>query len=187
MKIGGLFSILFLLFWAIPFPMLMYYNLSVFSDGSSPQMALVWLAVALLLSGLLLWTLFKRLILVRYIAINNLNNLMQNGDVKSAKIIQSTPLTPEFAGINKYQLTLELQNFVGTTIRETMNLNDSKPELHSFDTGKTIKLRIDKTLKNVPYIQLDGAHYNKATPRGLILGGLLWVYSCVYHRWLLCL
>ena len=101
---------------------------------------------------------------------------MQNGDVKSAKIIQSTPLTPEFAGINKYQLTLELQNFVGTTIRETMNLNDSKPELHSFDTGKTIKLRIDKTLKNVPYINLMVPIIIKQ-PRGGYLGGLLWVIA----------
>ncbi len=176
----GFFGIIFLLFWAIPFPMIMYYNLSEFSDGSSPQMALVWLGVSLLLSFTLLYRLFRNVILGRLIAITNLNNLMVNGDIKNAKITQSTLMTPEFAGADKYQLTLELQNFVGTTIHETMFLNDSKPGMHSYDAGKTIRVRIDKTLKNVPYIQLDGAHYNGPGKRGLILGSLVWlIAACI--------
>lgn len=179
MKRIGLFGIVFLLFWAIPFPMFMYYNLSTFSDGSKPLMAFVWLGIAMLLSFLLLRALFNRLIMGRFIAIRNLNNLMQNGDIKNAKIIQSNLMTPEYPGVSKYKLVLELQNFVGTTIQEVMYLNDSTPELHSFDKGKTIKLRIDRSLKNVPYIQLDGAHYNGPNARGLILSSLIWLIAAV--------
>ncbi|WP_158991628.1 hypothetical protein [Mucilaginibacter sp. L196] len=176
MKTTGLFGLLFLLFWAIPFPMIMYYNLSMFSDGSTPVMAFMWLGVSLLLSILLLRALFNSLILGRFIAIRRLNNLMQNGELKTAKIIQNTALAPDTTGMNKYRLVMELQNFVGTTIHETMDMNDNNPVLHRFDTGKTIKLRVDKTLKNVPYLQLDGAQYNGPTTRGLAIGSILWLF-----------
>jgi hypothetical protein len=175
MKTTGLFGLLFLLFWAIPFPMIMYYNLSIFSDGSTPVMAFIWLGISLLLSIVLLRALFNRLVLGRFIAIRRLNNLMQNGELKSAKITQSTQLAPDASGLTKYRLVMELQNFVGTTVHETMDMNDDNPALHRFDTGKTIKLRIDKTLKNVPYLQLDGAQYNGPTTRGLVIGFLIWL------------
>ena len=175
MKTTGLFGLLFLLFWAIPFPMIMYYNLSMFSDGSTPVMAFVWLGISLLLSIVLLRALFNRLVLGRFIAIRRLNNLMQNGELKSAKITQSTLLAPDASGMTKYRLVMELQNFVGTTVHETMDMNDDNPALHRFDTGKTIKLKFDKTLKNVPYLQLDGAQYNGPTTRGLVIGFLIWL------------
>jgi hypothetical protein len=177
MKRFGVFGVLFLLFWAIPFPMFMYYTTSVFSSGSSPLMAFVWLGIALLFSTILLAGLFKRIVLGRFIAIRKLNNLMQNGDLKNATIVQSTLMPAEFPGVSKYKLLLELQSFVGTTIREIMYLNDSKPELHTFETGKTIKVRIDKSLTNVPYIQLDGAHYNGPKIKGILIGGTLWVIA----------
>jgi len=183
MKNIGLFGILFLLFWAIPFPIIMYNGLSTFSEGSSPTWALAWLGISLLLSVNLLRILFIRLVSGRFTIIRRLNDLMQNGEIKDAKIIQCTSMPPEFPGVDKYRLNLELKSFVGTTINETMDINDGTPLLHSFDTGKTIKVRIDKTLKNVPYLQLDGAHYNGPNKRGLFIGSILWAICGAIIAW----
>ncbi len=183
MGFKGLFALLFLLFWAVPFPMIMYYGGANYNDGSSPAWAFTWLALSVLFCLLLIYSTFRGLVLSRYIAINKLKNLMQNGELKNSKIIKSTPLPSEYPGVNKYELLLELKNFVGTTITEKVNINESDPVLHRFEAGKTLALRIDKSLKNVPYLQVDGAHYNPPNPRGLILGSVFWIIICGIIGW----
>jgi hypothetical protein len=176
MKNLSLFWWLFLFFWAVPFPMIMYYPMSSMSAGSPPMWAFIWLGLSLILWILLLRAIFRGIVLKPFSARQNLANLMKNGDLLNAKIISSTKLQQEIPGIDKYQLGLELQNFVGTPIHETINLNDNNPLINRFTVGKTIQLRIDKTLKNVPYLQMDGAHYDAPSPKSLIGGTIIWLF-----------
>ncbi|MGZ3872201.1 MAG: hypothetical protein ACXVJD_04755 [Mucilaginibacter sp.] len=170
-----IFGITFLLFGAVLFPMVIYYsNAPGYSEESSGNASLVWLGVSVILWSALLYQLFYWLVTGRVIVVRRLSNLMKNGELKDAKIIRSTLINPEFAGVDRYRLNLELQNFAGATINDTMDINDSRPFLRNFDAGKTIKVRIDKTLKNVPYLQIEGAHYKKQPVSGPLTGALIW-------------
>lgn len=183
MKPVSLFWIIFMLFWAIPFPMLMYYNGFENMSSSAPVWALVWLGVSLLFWILLLIRFFRKLVLRRYTSKSNLSNLMQSGDLKTATITQSVLAAPEYPGINKYDLTLEFKNFVGTTIHDTLSINDSHPELNKYQKGKTLQIRIDKSLQNTPYIQVDGAHYNAPKANNIIMAAFWWLVMVAIVAW----
>jgi hypothetical protein len=176
MKRTGIFGLVFLLFWAIPFPMIMYYPMAGMSAGSTPIWAFIWLGISITGSLLLLRALFKSLVLSRLIMSRNLNNLMQHGELKTATIISATPLPQDFPGVNKFQLRLELQNFVGTTIHEMISVNEQHPLENRYQPGKKIQLRVDKSLKNIPYLQVDGAHYQKQDPAAMFVGAACWLF-----------
>lgn len=190
MRILSLFGTLFLFFWAVPFPMLMYYNTG-FATGSSPTLALVWLGLSVLVWGYLMYRLFNALVLGRVHTIQHLNNLMTNGQLVKATIVNALPMPEEVKGINKYQLTVSFPNFVGTQIEEKILINDKHPDLHRYENGKTLDLRVDKKLKNDPHLQVDGAHYTKAPGRTFItttvvwliaVGIVVWYYIFSYHH-----
>lgn len=147
----GIFWSLYMFFFAVPFPMILYYNIKSESndiDYSGPWMALGILLASLILWGILLWGYFHRWILSNFIAKRNFERLKENGIPRTAVILsaESDPKDPD-----TYELTLSFKNLVNTEITQKTSINDGKPEERRFEVGKKIDILIDKDMASYPY------------------------------------
>lgn len=183
------FWLLYILFFAIPFPMLLYYNAEDKStSATAPWLALTWLALSVLLWIALLRGWFRKWILNVFIMKNNIRRLAQTGTRAVARVVESKTLTRRRKDIVAMQMKVTLQNFSGTEISEELEINDSKPELRRYDKGKTIHLLIDRTLKSVPYLSVEDTTVTVKVARlaaqilgwVVILVAVLWYYDYAY-------
>ncbi|SEW51480.1 hypothetical protein [Chitinophaga arvensicola] len=179
------FGIVYLLFFAIPFPMLLYYNTAYremeYDGGTAPWLALTYLALAAILWILLIQRWLRKWVLMPFLMRKNILRLLKEGILKDARVIQSKELaaTPEI--ITK-DLLVSLRNFSGTEITERLTVNDSKPALRRYETGKTFSLRIDQQLKTIPYLVPDGVEVDLKIGR-MILLFLVWLVVTAAVVW----
>lgn len=155
----GMFWSLYMLFFAVPFPMILYYNIKSESsdiDYSSPWMAIGILLASLILWGILLWGYFYKWILINFIAKRNIERLKENGIPRTAEI-----LSVESTSKDAYDLTLSFRNLVNTEIIQKTSINDGKPDEHRFEVGRKIDILIDKDMTSFPYFMF-------ATSEGII-------------------
>ncbi|SKD09500.1 hypothetical protein SAMN05660461_5389 [Chitinophaga ginsengisegetis] len=154
------FWFIYMLFFAIPFPMLIYYNTEygvIDGDGgTAPWLALTWLAVSAILWIILIQGWFRKWIILPFIMRGNILRLLKEGVKKNARVLTSKELPAEGKDVVTREITCSLENFCGTGITEQLTVNDTKPELNRYDVGKTIQLLIDGKLKAVPHLTLDG-------------------------------
>lgn len=151
----AIFGTLYMLFFAIPFPMLLYYNIK----GDDPPLLTEinpWLALGILGLSVILWIIvligyFRKWILFNFKAKRNIEYLKKNGVRRKAEIISAVKVSKEGSKYNSYELKLLFKNLVDTKIVQKASVNDSKPEQHRFEAGKKIDILIDKEVKKIPY------------------------------------
>ncbi|MBK1896425.1 hypothetical protein [Chryseobacterium paridis] len=161
MKKGvALFWMLYMLFFAIPFPMILYYNTK--SDdppslaGTNP-----WLALGILTLSVILWSIvligyFRKWVLSNFTAKKNIEYLNKNGVRRKAEITEAVKVSKDGSKYNSYELKLLFKNLVDTEILQKAHVNDSKPQQRRFEAGKKIDILIDEEMKRVPYFIFAG-------------------------------
>jgi hypothetical protein len=156
MKQGlSIFWILYMLFFAIPFPMLLYYNIK--SDNmpnlmeSSPLFALSLVAVSILLWIILLIGYYRKWVIRTFSIKKNIEKLKTTGEPREAKIIEAAKVSKSNAAYDTYELTLQFKNLVSSEIRQKTAVNDSKPYERRYEVGKTVGILINKEVNKIPY------------------------------------
>ncbi|KFF19709.1 hypothetical protein [Chryseobacterium sp. JM1] len=157
----GIFWMLYMLFFAVPFPMILYYNIKdaepPFLNDTNP-----WLAVGLLGLSVLLWSIvllswFYKWIVVNFIAKRNVIHLAKHGVRRKAEILEAVKISKPGSQYDTYELVLAFKNLVNTDIKQKAVVNDSKPHQHRFEKGKTVDILIDKEVKKMPYFIFAGS------------------------------
>ncbi|MCT2563668.1 hypothetical protein [Chryseobacterium herbae] len=157
----GIFWMLYMLFFAIPFPMILYYNIK---EAEPPMLNETnpWLAVGLLGLSVLLWTLvlsnwFYKWIIVNFVAKRNIIHLAKHGVRRKAEILEAVKVSKPGSKYDVYELVLSFKNLVNTDIRQKAAVNDSKPQQRRFEKGRTVEILIDKDVKSMPYFIFAGS------------------------------
>lgn len=161
MKLGlGVFWGLYMLFFAIPFPMFMYYSIK--SDDppqlaeTNPWLALGALALSVILWGILLGGYFRKWIISNFIGKRNIDYLNRNGVPRKAEITEAVKISKDGSKCDTYELKLLFKNLVDTEIIQKASVNDAKPQQRRFEIGKKVDIRIDKEMKKTPYFIFAG-------------------------------
>ena len=170
---------LYMLFFAVPFPMILYYNINSEFDTStlidrSPWLALGILAVSIVLWLILLIGYFRKWIWMVFIAKRNVEQLKAEGEPRETKILTAVKLSKPGAAYDTYELGLAFKNLVGTDIVQKMGINDAKPHERRFEVGKKVNLLIDREMKRVPYFIFATSEASIKIPR-LIMIFLGWL------------
>lgn len=178
-KVIGLFGALFMLFWVIPFPMLLYYNIRSEEGVGDLAGKNPWLALGILVTTIVLWLIllvgyFHKWVLSNFIAKRNVERLKEHGIHRKAEILEAEKISKDGAAYGTYELTLSFRNLANTEITQKTSVNDAKPDEHRFEAGKKIDILIDKDMKSIPYFifATSEASIRKAMLSLIILGWL---------------
>lgn len=168
------FWMVYMLFFAIPFPMLIYYNTREGLSDTNPYLAITWLVLSLVLWIILVQRWFRNWILLPFKMKRNIDYLLREGERKEARIVESKDGKQVRPDMVTKEMTVSLRNFVGTEITEKLELVDTKPGEMRYEKGRLIYLMIDKTLKLRPYLMVDTAQADVKAGR-MLLTVLLWL------------
>ncbi|WP_099588805.1 hypothetical protein [Stenotrophomonas maltophilia] len=149
----------FLLFFALPFPCILYLGTSwpvALADRSTPWLALLLLALSLALWLTLLFAFLHYLLLGPPRALHRVQSILADGESRSALIEQAEQTGVQVRGFAQWKLQVSFKNLSGTPIHEQMLVVDSKPQLHRFEVGRHIDARLGRTPGAFPNIVLDG-------------------------------
>jgi len=155
-RVFSIFHMLFAFFFAVPFPMLLYYNIKSESDIMELKDKDAWLALALLAVSMVLWSVlliryFRKWIVYPFVAKQNIEQLKTEGIHREADILSSVKILIRDNDCDSYELALSFKNLVGTPIVQKAAVNDGKPHEHRFEVGKKTAILIDKDMKRIPY------------------------------------
>lgn len=180
MKLIGrlsVFWILYMLFFAIGLPLIIHYagDYDTRYDqikNTSPTEAFIWLALGAVLWLIIFIYYLKKFVIDLIAKKQATERLLQQGEKKSGKIISKKILfdKEEQQGIS---LKIAFHNFSGSEVTYPLEFVDSKPYQRRYETGNTIELLLDRSLRP-PYIAMEGqsVHWNKKVLL-LIFSGLL--------------
>ena len=179
MKRGALiFWTLYSLFFAIPFPMIIYYSTNS-DDINSLRDRDPWLSLGIVAASILLWLIvlvvfYQKWVLNVFTSKKNIEYLKKEGEPREARILAVNKLSKEGAKMDTYELGLSFKNLVGTEIVQKAGVNDSKPFERRYEVGKKVMLLIDKEMKRIPYFIFSGtvAEINKTIVLWRTLGWL---------------
>lgn len=150
----------FLLFFALPFPCILYFGTSwpvQLADRSVPWLALLLLALSLALWLALLLAFLHYLLLGPPRALYRVRSILADGEPRDALIEQAEQTGVHVRGFAQWTLQLGFQNLSGTPISEQMLVVDSKPQLQRFVAGKRIEVRLSREPGVSPNVVLVGA------------------------------
>lgn len=162
MKRGALiFWTLYSLFFAIPFPMIIYYSTSNLDDINSLRDRNPWLSLGILAASVILWLIvlivfYHKWVSNVFTSKKNIEYLRKEGEPREARILSVKKLSPAVAKMDTYELVLSFKNLVGTEIQQKSGVNDSKPFERRYEVGKKVGLLIDKEMKRIPYFIFAG-------------------------------
>jgi hypothetical protein len=162
MKRGALiFWTLYSLFFAIPFPMIIYYSTSNPDDINSLRDSNPWLSLGIVAGSILLWLVvlvvfYQKWVLIYFTYKKNIEYLRKEGEPREARILSVKKLALKGAKMDAYELWISFKNLVGTEIQQKAAVNDSKPFERRYEAGKKVGLLIDKELKRIPYFIFTG-------------------------------
>ena len=146
-----IFALAYALFFAIPFPMLIYYNVI---DDSPPDLADInpWVALSLTACAVIFWIIvltgyFRKWVLAIFKTRHHIEALKTTGVRREAKILSATKSDKP----DTYELRLSFKNLADTWIVQKAVAKDNKLYEHRFEPGKNIELFVDKEMKNAPY------------------------------------
>lgn len=170
---------LYMFFFAVPFPMILYYSINSEFDTSTLTDKNPWLALGILAVSIVLWLIlltgyFWKWIWRVFIAKRNVEQLKAEGEPREAKILTAVKLSKPGAAYDTYELGLAFKNLVGTNIVQKMGINDAKPHERRFEVGKKVNLLIDREMKRIPYFIFATSEASIKIPR-LILIFLGWL------------
>jgi hypothetical protein len=150
-----IFGILNALFFAIAFPMLLYYNIK---SESPPNLRETdpWFALGVVTASVVIWIVvlagyFRKWIINIFKAKRNITYLRERGIQREAKILSAKKTSKPNARYDAYELSLSFKNLVGTEILQMASVNDARPYERRFEAGKKIELLLDKEVKHEPY------------------------------------
>nr|WP_294869773.1 hypothetical protein [uncultured Pedobacter sp.] len=151
---------LFALFYAIPFPMILYYNIK--SDSYPPDLAArnPWVAIGLVVLSIIIWIIvlagyYHKWILQTLSIKRKIEQLKNNGVKREAKILTSVDKSNPKVSYSTYELNLSFKNLVGAQIEERLTVNDLRSYERRFQEGKSVELVIDQNPSDYPYIVLS--------------------------------
>lgn len=150
----------FLLFFALPFPCILYFGTSwpvQLADRSAPWLALLLLALSLVLWLALLLAFLHYLLLGPPRALHRVRSILADGEPRDALIEQAEQTGVHVRGFAQWKLQLSFQNLSGTPINEQMLVVDSKPQLRRFIAGQHIEARVSRAPGAFPNVVLEGA------------------------------
>lgn len=150
------FGALYMLFFAIPFPMLIYYSVNSEFDVSSLKDKDPWLALSLVLVSIILWLIvllgyFYKWILKVFISKNKIERLRTKGLSREAKIIGVAATSKPTSKQKTFQVELLFKNLADTEISHKTIITDAKPHERRFEVGKKINILLDREAKQDPY------------------------------------
>jgi len=149
-----IFWIVFMLFFAIPFPMLLYYNIK--RDNmpnlieSDPWFSLILVALSILLWMVLLTGYYRKWVLRNFAVKRNIEQLKTTGVPREAKILEAVKILKHHSGYDTYSLKIRFKNLVDTEIIQKTTINDAKPYERRYEAGKSVGILIDPEIKRIP-------------------------------------
>ncbi|WP_316826155.1 hypothetical protein [Pedobacter miscanthi] len=151
----SIFWSIYMFFFAIPFPMLLYYNIKSENmpnlTDSNPWYSLSLLAISIFFWTVLLIGYYRKWIIRTFLIKRNIEKLKTTGEPREAKILKSAKISKPGAAYDTYELTLQFKNLVGSTVTQKTEVNDAKPYERRYEVGKTTGILLDKEVKNAPY------------------------------------
>lgn len=167
------FWLLYMLFFAIPFPVFMYYAINSEFDVTTLKDKNPWLALGLAALSVILWLIvllgyFQKWILQIFITKQNLENIKRNGVNREAKIISAVKISGAKAKYNTYELELLFKNLSDTEIIHKTEITDSKPHERRFEAGKKLNLILNRDPKKLPAFVIASSNAS-LNPSGLML------------------
>lgn len=167
------FWLLYMLFFAIPFPVFMYYAINSEFDVTTLKDKNPWLALGLAALSVILWLIvllgyFQKWILQIFITKRNLENIKRNGVNREAKIISAVKISGPKAKYNTYELELLFKNLSDTEIIHKTEITDSKPHERRFEAGKKLNLILNRDPKKLPAFVIASSNAS-LNPSGLML------------------
>ncbi|WP_295122277.1 hypothetical protein [uncultured Chitinophaga sp.] len=175
MKRGAvIFWTLYMLFFAIPFPMILYYAITSGYDDSmtlerNPWVSLTLLGISVIAWLVLLATWLKRWIVNVFVVKQNISQIQSEGVRRDAKVLSSVNISKPGATYETYEIKLGFNNLAGSAIEQVTQVNDTKSYERRFDTGKTVSIVIDKEVKNIPYFMFETAEAEVKKSRIVLL------------------
>lgn len=182
MKRMGLFWKLYMLFFAIPFPMILYYSISGSQQPAhtGPLLVKFYLALSVVLWAITLFLLFKSWILGVFEMHNTIKKLTTQGILIPATVTDSVSTGPSKSkDAEPLEVTLAFANLAGEMVSERMEINDSRPYEHRYEIGKTVNLRLDPDLKPPCLMPEDTRVYLKKNVLVLRVLGLLLLLAVI--------
>lgn len=187
-----IFGIIYMLFFAIPFPMLLYYNIKS-ADISELKDENPWLALSILAISIIIWIIlltgyFRRWFLQIFISKRNIKYIKSKGVRREAKILSAVKTSSPNAKYNTYDLELSFKNLADSDIIQKTSVNDAKPHERRFEADKKIGLLLDRDMKHKPYFIIATSDVSINITRTTLillawlalLGGVIWYYIYPY-------
>lgn len=181
-----LFWTVFKLFYAIPFPMLLYYNTKTEEDITSLKDQNPWLALGIVVLSIVLWCFvlagyFRKWILDVFVMKHHIGQLKKHGVHREATILDAAQVGKENSNYIAYELRLLFRNLVNQEIVQKTTVNDFRPQERRFEAGKKVGILVDKEMKQPPYFifETSEASINKTIIALLLLGWLAFAAAVI--------
>jgi len=150
------FGALCMLFFTIPFPMLIYYSVNSEFDVTTLKDKNPWLALIIVSISIILWLIvligyFHKWILQIFISKKNIEKLKSGGVSREAKILSAVKTSKPNEKFNTYELELSFKNLADTEITSKTVITDAKPHQRRFEVGKKLSLILDRDAKEAPH------------------------------------
>ena len=183
----SIFWTLYTFFFAVPFPMILYYPISYgggtrhVSTLSNPYWALAYLAGSLVLWGFLSIRYFRLWVVHPLQEEQALRQLVREGVPRDADVISSKNTGKKTQGFPEIQIALQFENFSGTPIRESLPVVDMRPELGRFGVGQRVRLKLSRKWTKGPLIAFVDAEFERDKLRWwlAVLGWLLLLVAVI--------
>lgn len=145
-----------MLFFAIPFPMFLYYVINSEFDVNTlkdkdPYFALGIVVLSIILWMALLLGYFQKWVIQVFITKNNLEKIKANGIHREAKILNAHKISKLNSKFPTYELELCFKNLSDTEIRHKTIVTDIKPHERRFEAEKKTGILLDRDMKHAPY------------------------------------
>lgn len=179
-RIAIIFWMLYMLFFAIPFPMILYYTINSEYDITDLKDKNPWLVLSVLAISVLFWTIllagfFQKWVLSVFVKKHRLEKLLVNGIRRGAKILSVSKVSKTGDKYDAYELDLSVNNLADTEIvLRKARVTDSRPYERRFEAGKKVDLLIDQELKHVPCFIFASTKVAINT-KAILLGVLGWL------------
>ena len=180
------FGALYMLFFTIPFPMLIYYSVNSEFDVTTLKDKNPWLALAIVSISIILWLIvligyFHKWILQIFISKRNIEKLKSGGVSREAKILSAVKTSKPNEKFNTYELELSFKNLADTEITSKTVITDAKPHQRRFEAGKKLSLILDRDAKEAPHFIIANTEVglNIARIAFIVLGWLVFVAGVI--------
>ena len=180
------FGALYMLFFTIPFPMLIYYSVNSEFDVTTLKDKNPWLALAIVSISIILWLIvligyFHKWILQIFISKRNIEKLKLVGVSREAKILSAVKTSKPNEKFNTYELELSFKNLADTEITSKTVITDEKPHQRRVEAGKKLSLILDRDAKEAPHFIITNTEVglNIARIAFIVLGWLVFVAGVI--------